>query len=223
MAVSREIKPPSKFQDCVTGVDLDILCKDNNENQGDLEIEKPLHCYQVNGRTNNVTFRTLPDRIDLWKTSIMNFFGQEKTTSLKDGTVLKIICDFDTEKNCSIKVNFYKTGSIVIQGAKCGQFSDTFFTKLKNKVHVSLNSKDSNNNLNEDTNESESVLDCTQVEQVKDMTLNDSSITFEKKNTSINNSLRLQSGITKMMFLKKLRKIEWLNTVNSCVPNLTKL
>lgn len=212
MAVSREIKPPSKFQDCGTGDDLDILCKDNNENQGDLETEKPLHCHQVNGRTNHVTLRTLPDRIDLWKTSIMNFFGQEKITSMKDATVLKVICDFDTEKNCSIKVNFYKTGAVVIQ---C-KFSDTFFTKLKNKVHESLNSKVSNNNLNEDTNESESVLDCTQVEQVKDMTLNDSSITFDKKKTtSINNSLRFQSGSTQMMFLMKLRKIGRLNTVNS--------
>ena len=213
MAVSREIKPSSKFQDCVTGDDFDILCKDNNDNQCDLEAEKNLHCHQVIGRTNNVTFRTLPDIIDLWKTSIMNFFDQEKTTCMKDGTVLNVICDFETEKNCSIKVNFYKTAAIVIQGAKCGKFSDTFFTKLKNKVHESLNSKVSNNNLNENTNESESVLDCTQIEQVKDMTLNDSSITFEK-NTSINNSLRLQSGTTMMMFRMKLRKIGWLNTVN---------
>jgi hypothetical protein len=61
MAVSREIKPSSKFQDCVTGDDFDILCKDNNDNQCDLETEKNLHCHQVIGRTNNVTFRTLPD------------------------------------------------------------------------------------------------------------------------------------------------------------------
>jgi hypothetical protein len=42
----------------------------------------------------------------------------KKNTLLKDGTVVKIICDCGDDKICSIKINFYKTGSVVIQGAK---------------------------------------------------------------------------------------------------------
>jgi hypothetical protein len=43
--------------------------------------------------TNNVTFITLPDRIELWKNAVLHYFGVKKNTLLKDGTVVKIICD----------------------------------------------------------------------------------------------------------------------------------
>ena len=35
----------------------------------------------------------------------------------------------------TIKVNFYETGSIVIQGAKCVLFTEKFFQSLKNEVN----------------------------------------------------------------------------------------
>jgi hypothetical protein len=61
--------------------------------------------------------------------TVISFFGKENTTILKDGKVLKVICDLENTRNNSIKINFYKTGAVVIQRAKCSQFY-----KLKNKV-----------------------------------------------------------------------------------------
>ena len=66
--------------------------------------------------------------------TVISFFGKENTTILKDGKVLKVICDLENTRNNSIKINFYKTGAVVIQRAKCSQFNKTFFYKLKNKV-----------------------------------------------------------------------------------------
>jgi hypothetical protein len=32
----------------------------------------------LNGKTNNVTFITLPDRIELWKNAVLHYFGVKK-------------------------------------------------------------------------------------------------------------------------------------------------
>jgi hypothetical protein len=39
--------------------------------------------YQINGKTNNVTFITLPDRIEIWKNAVLHYFGVKKTYSFK--------------------------------------------------------------------------------------------------------------------------------------------
>jgi hypothetical protein len=120
--------------------------------------------HQINGKTINVTFITLPDRIELWKNAVLHYFGVKKTTLLKDGTVVKLICDCGDDKICSIKINFYKTGSVVIQGAKCVQFSDLYFLPLTDKVHENAVKSDLNNSVQGDTNDSDLYLDRTKVQ-----------------------------------------------------------
>ncbi|CAG2236765.1 unnamed protein product [Mytilus edulis] len=68
-------------------------------------------------------------------------FGQSKTTLLKEGSVIKVSCDINTDKNCSIKINFFNTGSVVIQGAKCTAFSDQYFTTLKSKIEADFDNE----------------------------------------------------------------------------------
>lgn len=84
MAVPREIKPPLKFQNCVTGNEFDE-CTDINSNNKytDCQLEEPMPCHQVNSKTNNVTFRTLPEKIEPWKNAIVQHFGTEKNYLLK--------------------------------------------------------------------------------------------------------------------------------------------
>jgi hypothetical protein len=120
--------------------------------------------YQSNGKTNNVTFITLPDRIEIWKNAVLHYFGVKKTTLLKEGTVAKIICDCGDYRNCSIKINFYKTGSVFKQGANCVQFSDLYFLPLTDKVHETAVKSDLNNSVQGDTNDSHLNLDRTTVQ-----------------------------------------------------------
>jgi hypothetical protein len=165
MAVSKETKTPLKFHDCFTGDEIDDICKDsNNNNHGNDQLETPMPRHQINGKTNNVTFIILPDRIELWKNAVLHYFGVKKTTLLKDGTVVKIICDCGNDKNCSIKINFYKTGSVVIQGAKCVQLCDLYFLPLKDKVHETAVKSDLNISVQGDTNDSDLNLDRTKVQ-----------------------------------------------------------
>ena len=42
--------------------------------------------------------------------------------------------DSQDEKNKSVKMNFYKSGSVVIQGPRCSDFSDRYFNELKLRV-----------------------------------------------------------------------------------------
>ena len=86
------------------------------------------------------------------------------------------------DKNCSIKINFYKTGSVVIQGAKCVQFSDLYFLPLKDK-------SDLNNSVQGDTNDSDLNLDKTKVElKLEENNLLDNSVTFAKTLIHDNNT-----------------------------------
>ncbi|CAC5425243.1 unnamed protein product [Mytilus coruscus] len=64
-------------------------------------------------------------------------------------------------------INFYKTGSIVIQGQKCTQFSDSYFEVIKGKVYQNNNNETSVPNLN-----STSIIDNAEETIPKD--LNDS-------------------------------------------------
>ena len=130
---SRETKPSSKFADCIVGDDLEDIFEDSFTDTNS-DYEMPVVHHQIDGKINKVSLRTLHTNIELWTHTVISFFGKENTTILKDGKVLKVICDLENTRNNSIKINFYKTGAVVIQRAKCSQFNKTFFYKLKNKV-----------------------------------------------------------------------------------------
>ncbi|CAC5362966.1 unnamed protein product [Mytilus coruscus] len=111
----------------------------------------------------------------------MQYFGPEKkTTSMKDGAVVKIVCDFENDKNCSIKVSFYKTGSVVKQGSECVKFSDTFFQKLRDSIPDSSLPFHANDSLDENMNpvdhENKTVIE----QKEKEENSLDSSVTFTK-------------------------------------------
>lgn len=172
---SRESKPSSKYDDCVTGSDLEnALELENTHGESESNFETPVPHKQIDGKTNNVSFTTSPDRLEQWKSALINFFGKDSTTTMKNGTVVKIISDFDNSKN-TIKVNFYKSGSVVIQGAKCMQFSDTFFQQIKDYV-------DHKNGCEND---------CTK-DNHDDTVVEDTSITFAKK-LAVNEDMRKTS------------------------------
>ena len=103
--------------------------------------------------------------------------------------MVKIICDCGDDKNCSIKINFYKTGSVVIQGANCVQFSDLYFLPLRDKVHETAVKSDLNNSVQGDTNDSDLYLDKTKVElKLEENNLLDNSVTFAKTLIHDNNT-----------------------------------
>jgi hypothetical protein len=129
----RESKPPNKFNECVWGDEIDtILCE--KEISDDVNVkEKPLKHLQCDGKTNNVTFKT--DRVQVWRDVLVDHFESSQTVvqKLSKKTVIKITCDVENEKNISVKVNFFDTGSVNIQGIKSTLFSDHFFEMLKLK------------------------------------------------------------------------------------------
>jgi len=77
-----------------TGDQIDDICKDsNNNNHGNDQLETPIPRHQINGKNKQCNLHK-PDRIELWKNAVLHYFRVEKTTLLKDGTVVvKIICD----------------------------------------------------------------------------------------------------------------------------------
>ena len=98
---TRASKPQAKLLDCLMGDDLNIL--DENENiNSDIEITK---------------FETPVNH---------TFFGPAKAFTLKKGTVIKVVFESETNINSTVKINFYKSGSNVIQGQQCIQFSDRY-------------------------------------------------------------------------------------------------
>ena len=133
----RGAKAPERFRDCVVGDELEML---HEQNETHKDLENPIKHEQIDGKTNNVTFVTT--RGEKWKEAILQYFGPSKASAIKSGSVIKVVCDMDTDKECTIKINFYKSGSVVIQGQKCTDFSDVYFDTLKEKV----NSLDLNNN-----------------------------------------------------------------------------
>ena len=84
-----ESKPPAKFDDCFLGEDCDDLFVENKN--AEFPIESPIVHRQVDGRMNNVSFRTFPNRVENWKKTMMEYFSPNKPTVLKSGKVMKII------------------------------------------------------------------------------------------------------------------------------------
>ena len=141
----RESKQPNRYQDCLLGEDLDELLDNGDptalQNPDEVtDHEKPQKHLQVDGKTNNVSFKT--DRIKVWKAVIINHFGKTKTNiqPRRAGEVFKVT--FDT--NSSVKINIFDSGSVVIQGAKCVVFADTFFNSLKFECDKYENKEDTN-------------------------------------------------------------------------------
>ena len=86
---------------------------------------------QVDGKTNNVTFKT--NRIDQWKDTIQSFFGESKSCMLKRGSVIKVTFDIKG-KTYLVKINFYKPGSMVLEGAKCTKFTEKYLGTLTSRL-----------------------------------------------------------------------------------------
>ena len=141
----RESKQPNRYQDCLLDEDLDELLDNGDptalQNPDEVtDHEKPQKHLQVDGKTNNVSFKT--DRIKVWKAVIINHFGKTKTNiqPRRAGEVYKVTFD----SNSSVKINIFDSGSVVIQGAKCVVFADTFFNNLKLKCDKYENKEDMN-------------------------------------------------------------------------------
>ncbi|CAG2192386.1 unnamed protein product [Mytilus edulis] len=120
------IKPPAKFDDCVTGGEIDNAIK-NNKNS--------LIHKQCDGRTNNVTFKT--EHTEVRKNVLLSYFGYDASHLIKDvgnPSVIKVTPTDESGTVFHIKINIYKTGSIVIQGAKCAKFEEKYFQILKDEV-----------------------------------------------------------------------------------------
>ncbi|CAC5355282.1 unnamed protein product [Mytilus coruscus] len=171
---SRLTKPPAKFDDCVTGGEIDNAIK-NNEN---LLIHK-----QCDGRTNNVTFKT--EHTEEWKNVLLSYFGNDASHLIKDGgnpSVIKVTPTDESGTVFQIKINIYKTGSIVIQGAKCVLFEEKYFQILKDKVvkiaeeaqPTCINAQ-TKNKINQTTS---SLKDKTDKETTVPKTIDDSSLTL---------------------------------------------
>ena len=128
---SRASRRPSKFSDCITGNELDKLDSVINKETNITVNEDPIKHLQGDAKTNNVSFKTT--RIDVWKAVIINYFGKSKTNvnNQKTGCVIKTSFDTESDKNNTVKINLFNTGSVVIQGAKCTKFADLFLDKLR--------------------------------------------------------------------------------------------
>ena len=126
---ARVSKLPNRYSDCITGYELDEL---ENDIRSEC-LESPIKHEQVDGKTNNVTFKTT--RTDAWKNAIIDYFGKPNTNVQyqKSYDVIKVTFELENEQPNSVKINLFHSGSVVIQGAKCANFSDSFFHSLKQK------------------------------------------------------------------------------------------
>lgn len=126
----------------------------------DDDFEVPKAHYQINGKTNNVTFSTTSERIKPWK----NFLGTGKTTLMKEN-VIKVIWVYEPTKSCNIKVNCYNSvrhaGTVLIQGIKFVEFSDKFFKTLQNRVNKIMNNETTLDTDNTEATDSPQIISTT--------------------------------------------------------------
>lgn len=100
MTTTRTHRRPAKFEECITGDDLDEVVNSDEES---VTVHR-----QCDGKINNITFKIEAENIDTWKPGIVTFFGESRTTLLNSNRVVKI--NYDT-KNW-VKFNFFDTGSV---------------------------------------------------------------------------------------------------------------
>jgi hypothetical protein len=86
-------------------------------------LETPTKHEQVDGKNNNVSFKTT--RTDVWKNSIIDYFGIS-ITNVQSQKTGKVTSDLNNQRNSSVKVNLFYSGAVVIQGAKCSKFTEFF-------------------------------------------------------------------------------------------------
>ncbi|XP_071139807.1 uncharacterized protein [Mytilus edulis] len=161
--MSRQVKPPSKLSDCFTGDEIDNIIDDATINieQHESRDETPIIHDQCDGKTNNVSFKT--NRANIWKKSIYSYF--EHCSELKDGATIKIQCKGNNpDETIGVKFNFYKSGMVTIQGAKCKVFTSKYFETLKVIVNQNAaNSEDECKQTHNDTitvKENMDIFDC---------------------------------------------------------------
>lgn len=106
-------KPPAKYDECLTGYEI-VSALQNIE---------PTEHLQCDGKINNVSFHIAQENTDLWKSAVVNYFSEHNISFLKSGNVIKTKCNAD-EVEASVKINFYQTGSVVIEGIHCAKFKD---------------------------------------------------------------------------------------------------
>ena len=116
---------PNRFKD----YELEIDGNNNNEN--------PMVHEQIDGHTNNVSFKT--DCIHTWKQVILAHFEADQVKVIKDDTQVTVskvsLNEGQGHASLSVKINIYNTGSVVIQGSKCQVFYNKYFNILKELVH----------------------------------------------------------------------------------------
>ena len=127
----------------ILGEELEGLNSHNSVESSNPDIEVPIEHIQGDRKTNNVSFETTPDRIEKWKQAVSSYFGDSKVSTLKSGATLKVSLDSDDDKNGCVKINFYKTGSVVILGTKCSTFNEMYFSELKLRVDNVIPNNDS--------------------------------------------------------------------------------
>lgn len=98
-----------------------------------LNIEPTEHLQCDGDKINNVSFHIAQENIDLWKSAVVNYFGEHNTSILKSGNVIKTEFNADGVE-ASVKINFYQTGSVVIQGIHSAKFKDKYFKDLTKLV-----------------------------------------------------------------------------------------
>lgn len=116
-------KPPAKYDACQTEDEIDSA----------LQNIEPTEHLQCDGKINNVSFHIPQENIDLWKSAVVNYFGEHNTSVLKSSNVIKTKVNADRVE-ASVKINFYQTGSVVIQGIHCAKFKDKYFKDLSKLV-----------------------------------------------------------------------------------------
>lgn len=122
---------PAKYSECVYGPEIDEIVDENETT--------PKEHIQCDGKVNNVTFHLACDLIPAWKRAILDFFSEKKPTITTSDIccVIKVLFEHEGSDNNSVKINFYQSGSVVIQGVKCVQFKNKYFASL-NQLAQSL-------------------------------------------------------------------------------------
>lgn len=78
-------KPPAKYDECLTGDEIDSAL---------LNIEPTKH-LQCDGKINNISFYIAQENIELWKSAVVNHFGEHNTSIFKSGNVIKTVFNAD--------------------------------------------------------------------------------------------------------------------------------
>ncbi|XP_061193707.1 uncharacterized protein LOC133201934 [Saccostrea echinata] len=170
---------PAKYNEYIVGSEIDL------DEQETVPKEHP----QWDGKTNNVTFHIAREIIPAWKKAVLEFFNEKKTTVTTSDIccVIKVFFDYEGSDNNSVKINFYQSGSVVIQGIKCVQFKDKYFASL-NQMAQNLNEiqessvvddaevHECDDNSSQGSEMNDTLLEQTDTEETKEQGVSDNNI-----------------------------------------------